>query len=77
MNIETNFGLKDSFATAVILAVMFIFILSGLASGVEARPVQMGGTARAVAEVQKLEPIVVTASRHAHNVREAAGPAGL
>ncbi len=75
MNIETNFGLKDSFATAVILAVMLIFILTGLAANVDAGPVQTDSAARPVAgEVQKLEPIVVTASRHARN---AAGPTGL
>ena len=69
MNIETKFGLKDSFATAVILAVMLIFIVTGIASSVDARPVWLGGASRHIAgEVLKLEPIVVTASRHAHAV---------
>ncbi len=74
MNIETNFGLKDSFATGAILAVMLIFILTGIASNVDAQPVQSGGASRhAVGEVQKLEPIVVTASRHARPVESKAG----
>jgi hypothetical protein len=72
MNIEANFGLKDSLASAVILAVILGFIVAGLiAGGADAgilRPhaaAHSPGKTAGVLEVQTLSPIVVTASRRA------------
>ena len=80
MNIESKFGLKDSFATAAILAAMLVFILAGIVTHVDAHTARRDDGMRnavnqsalnqsaakasqAGTEVQKLPPIIITASR--------------
>lgn len=70
MNIESKFGLKDSVATAVILATMLVFILAGIVTSVDARPARGAAATEAAARagtaaiaVQKMDPIIVSAPR--------------
>ena len=44
MNTESKFGLKDSVATAVILAAMLVFLLAGIVTQVDTRAVRGAAT---------------------------------
>ena len=70
MNTESKFGLKDSVATAAILATMLAFILAGIITRVDARPARGVAASETAAragtaaiEVQKMDPIIVNATR--------------
>ncbi len=67
MNTESKFGLKDSLATAVILAMMLVFILTGNLTSADARTGRssevMEKTDGVAAEKRKVHPIGVSASR--------------
>ena len=70
MNTESKFGLKDSVATAVILAAMLVFILAGIVTEVDARVARATAAAeratradKTATEVQKMDPIIVSAAR--------------
>lgn len=67
---EAKFGLKDSVATAVILTAMLVFILAGIVTQVDARPARGAAATeaatradKAAIEVQKMDPIIVNATR--------------
>ena len=80
MNTESRFGLKDSLATAVILAMMLVFILTGILTSADARTGRSSEvtekTDGVATEKRKVPPMGVSASRRAPDA-EVANVAGV